>query len=130
MPQEAPFRGFVRIISGTPCHATLEKGKPLRILVLLLLILSLAACRSASERGAQHHYPLTGKVVSLNAKEQTAAIDAAAIPHFMEAMTMDYPVPSKQEFSSLHVGDIITAIVDVGDDGYALSNIQVKSATR
>lgn len=66
-------------------------------------------------------------MVSLDAKEQSAAIDAAAIPNFMEAMTMDYPIASKAEFATLHAGDRITASVDVSDDGsYSLSQIKVR----
>ncbi len=62
----------------------------------------------------------------MDAKEQSAAIDAAAIPNYMEAMTMDYPIASKAEFIALHPGDRITASIDVGDDGsYSLSQIKV-----
>jgi protein SCO1/2 len=70
---------------------------------------------------------LTGKVVSVNAKDQTVAIDGAAIPNFMEAMTMDYPVKEKADLEPLHTGDRISATVDVSDDGsYSLSHIQVQ----
>jgi Cu/Ag efflux protein CusF len=66
-------------------------------------------------------------VVSIDAKEQTAAIDAAAIPNYMAAMTMDYPIRSKTELESLHPGDRITATLDVSDDGsYTLSQIKVQ----
>lgn len=65
-------------------------------------------------------------MVSVNAKEHTAAIDAAAIKGYMEAMTMDYPIQSKDDLASLHPGDHITATVDVYDDGsYTLSHIKV-----
>jgi protein SCO1 len=93
-------------------------------LVTLALLLCLACSRAAKAPPAKH-YQLTGKVVSLNAKEQSAAIDAAAIPNFMEAMTMDYPIASKTEFASLHPGDRIAATVNVSDDGsYNLSQIK------
>jgi Cu/Ag efflux protein CusF len=52
-------------------------------------------------------------------------IDAAAIPNFMEAMTMEYPVRSAAELNSLHVGDRITATVNVLPEGpYYLSDIK------
>jgi Cu/Ag efflux protein CusF len=44
----------------------------------------------------------------------------------MEAMTMDYPIQSKDDLAALHAGDRITATVDVSDDGsYTLSHIKV-----
>jgi len=99
-------------------------------LVAVLCLVLLAACsHKAPNSGPERHYPLTGKVVALNPKEHTALIDAAAIPNFMEAMTMDYPIKSASEFSSLHVGDRIDATVNVHDDGlYDLSNIKVESS--
>ena len=58
-------------------------------------------------------------------------VDAAAIPNFMEAMTMEYPVRSQLEFNSLHVGDHITATVNVrGEGGYYLSDIKIQKAVK
>jgi Cu/Ag efflux protein CusF len=100
-----------------------SRVKPILIIPALILFL---ACAHGSKPAPQKHYSLSGKVVSLDAKEQSAAIDAAAIPHFMEAMTMDYPIASKAEFATLHPGERITASVDVSDDGsYSLSQIKV-----
>jgi Cu/Ag efflux protein CusF len=94
---------------------------------VLIAALLLASCGSRQQPSAQRHYALKGKIVALNAKDRTAAVDAAAIPNFMDAMTMDYPVKSTSDFASLHVGDSITATVDVNDDGgYSLSNIHVQ----
>jgi protein SCO1/2 len=102
-------------------------------LVFLLFLLSLACAPNpdpAAKAAAQKHYQLSGKVVSVNAKDQTAAIDAAAIPGFMDAMTMEYPIQSKSEFATLHPGDHITATIDVNDDGsYTLSHIKTQPAT-
>jgi protein SCO1/2 len=93
--------------------------------VIFVLLLSLA-CSSATKSAPQKHYQVTGKVVSIDAKEQTAAIDAAAIPGYMEAMTMDYPIHSKDEFASLHPGDHIAGTLDVSGDGsYTLSHIKI-----
>lgn len=97
---------------------------------IVLFLLLLAGCRRETKPDvAQHHYPLSGKVTALDAQHQTATVDAAAIPNYMEAMTMEYPVQSKSEFKSLRVGEQITAIVDVAaDESYALSH--VKSASK
>jgi Cu/Ag efflux protein CusF len=99
--------------------------------VLPVLLLSmLAGCSHRTETAqAERHYALTGKIVALDSRSRTATVDGSAIPNFMEAMTMDYPVKSKADFDKLHVGDRIKASVNVtADGGYDLSNIQVESA--
>ena len=94
---------------------------------VFLAALLLASCGGSPEPSAQRHYALKGKIVALNAQDRTAAVNAAAIPNFMEAMTMDYPIKSKSDFTRLHVGDSITATVDVSNDGlYSLSDIHVQ----
>ena len=91
-----------------------------------LLILGSAACsQKPAGKGPAKHYKLTGKVLSLNSKDQTASIDGAAIPDYMAAMTMSYPIASKPEFDSLHPGEQIEATVNVYDSGdYDLSSLK------
>ncbi|HTU47791.1 MAG TPA: copper-binding protein [Bryobacteraceae bacterium] len=98
-------------------------------LILIVLLFALGACtRKPEPAQIQRHYALTGRVLALNAKDQTATVDAAAIPNFMEAMTMEYPIKSKADFEKLHVGDKITATVNASSDGlYDLSNVQRQS---
>jgi protein SCO1/2 len=93
------------------------------------MLATLSACSRPPEAAhPEHQYALSGKVVALDAKSQTATVNAAAIPNFMDAMTMEYPVKSKGDFNKLHVGDRIKATVDVaGDGGYDLSNIQIQN---
>jgi len=93
---------------------------------LVLCLLLLAGCTHKTEqRGAARHYQLSGRITALDAKNQTATVDAAAIPGFMDAMTMAYPVQSKDEFERLHVGESVRATVNVYDSGdYNLSEIQ------
>ncbi|MBV8895070.1 MAG: copper-binding protein, partial [Acidobacteriaceae bacterium] len=79
---------------------------------LPLSILALACSKKQPEFVVVHRYTLTGTIVSLNAKAQTASIDAAAVPGFMEAMTMDYPVKSKSDFDALHPGEKIQATLN------------------
>lgn len=96
----------------------------------ILLCVALLAC-NRQPPAATRHYQLTGRVVAVNARDHTATIDAAAIPNYMEAMTMDYPIPAQDDFSKLHAGDRITATVDVRDDGlYSLSHIQSRPADK
>jgi Cu/Ag efflux protein CusF len=97
--------------------------------VLCAALLTLAACSQTKTKVAEKQYPLTGKVVSIDAKAHTAMIDAAPIPNFMDAMKMDYPIASDSDLASLKVGENISATVEVGEDGsYSLSNIHDRSA--
>ena len=85
--------------------------------IVTLSLLSVACAHKPADKGPAKHYQLTGKVLSLNSKDQTATIDAAAIPNYMEAMTMSYPIADKSELESLHQGDRIQATVNVYDSG-------------
>ena len=112
---------FVRLVNGM-----------VKTLALIVFGLLLAACnRSEQPKGPEHHYSLSGKITALDRQRQTATVDAAAIPNYMEAMTMEYPVRSKHEFDSLRVGERITATIDVAaDETYALSNVKPGSAAK
>ena len=100
-----------------------------RIAVAVFLGFALFACRREQDSAPARQYSLTGKVIALNAGDRTATVDAAAIPGFMEAMTMEYPIKSKTDFEKLRVGDKITATVEVRDGGlYDLSNVHGQSA--
>jgi Cu/Ag efflux protein CusF len=115
----------------TTRRVTLVDKPPVKSTLVILAYILCLSCARGAKAPPDKHYQLTGKVVSLDAKEQTAAVDAAAIPNFMEAMTMDYPIKSKAEFDSLHKGDQITATVDVSPDGiYALSHIKTQPAAK
>ena len=96
------------------------------VLLPLVLLTSVACARKPPEFTVAHRYDLTGTIVSLNEKDQTASIDAAAIPNYMGAMTMTYPIKSRAEFSSLRVGEKIKATLNVSaaNDEYNVSGIQ------
>lgn len=94
-----------------------------QLLCIVPLVLWSYGC-SHQSGNAGRRFHLTGEVKSLDAKEHTAQIDAAAIPNYMEAMTMDYPVKSAADFNQLHVGEHIDATLNVhNDDTYDLSDI-------
>jgi Cu/Ag efflux protein CusF len=80
------------------------------------------------ERGAEEKkYQLHGVVVRLDQKLQTATIKHGPIEGWMEAMTMEFPVPSKDEFSRLSPGQTISATVFVRDLDYHIGAIQIDS---
>jgi Cu/Ag efflux protein CusF len=87
------------------------------------LSLFLGACSQPAKPSVKQ-YPLTGKIISIDLKEHTAKIDAAAIPGYMGAMTMDYPIASDSDLAALKPGESISATVNVSsDDSYSLAGI-------
>jgi protein SCO1/2 len=97
-----------------------------RICTLVVALALLAGChRKTTPAGPVRRYPVSGKIVSLDPQHQTANIDAAAIPNYMEAMAMDYPIQSKDDFRTLKIGERITGTLEVtGDESYTLTNIK------
>lgn len=103
--------------------------------ITLLLILALVACNNTDQptakmdspvqASAAKRYRLKGKVVSIDKQAKMANIDSEAIPGFMGAMTMPYPVKPEAELDKLSPGDSITADVVVADDNGWLENIVV-----
>ena len=93
----------------------------------------LAACskpaptaQSAPAEAQAKRFHLVGKIVSIDAANNSLTIDHQAIPGFMDAMTMAYSVRSAQALTGLGPGDEITADVVVPDVGNAyIENIMV-----
>jgi Cu/Ag efflux protein CusF len=95
-------------------------------LLAAVLLAALTSCRSPSSASKEKHYPFTGKVVSVSSTDQTATIAGSAIPNYMDAMTMDYPFKSKEDFQKLHAGDQISATFNLDESGsYNLSDVKV-----
>jgi Cu/Ag efflux protein CusF len=110
-------------------HVRLEcVTAPSKVACFSLICLTLAACSQSKPKPAVKQYPLTGKIISVDLKERTAKIDAAAIPDYMGAMTMDYPIASDSDLGALKAGENISATVNVSpDDSYNLSNIHERA---
>ena len=96
----------------------------------LALLTTTVACSSSKPTPAEpeRHYQLVGEVKALDDKLQTATIQHQAIGDWMGAMTMEFPVRSKEEFAQLHVGDKITATVNVQGADYNISGIHKQPA--
>lgn len=91
----------------------------------LVFALSTSSCSSRREpAAAEKRYQLSGVVLDLDPKLQTANIQHGPIAGWMEAMTMDYPIRSKTEFAALRAGDHITATVNVRGTDYDLTEIK------
>jgi protein SCO1 len=93
-------------------------------LVAVFFVLGLAACKHQEDANVKR-YHLVGKVVAVDARGSSVVVDHQAIPGFMDAMTMAYPVRDVRILAPLGVGDEITADVVVASDGAYLDNIVV-----
>lgn len=89
-----------------------------RRIVLIALILASAFSISChrSKTPVAKRYRFTGRVVSVDARAQSALVDGDAIPGFMEAMAMTYTVKPAATLHQLHPGDSISAEVVVQRD--------------
>lgn len=105
-----------------------ESLKPLIGITLLLMIaiaaIGLVSCKGSAQDQTRR-YSLKGKVVSVDTKNGYVEVDHEAIPGFMAAMTMPYPVPDAHALSGLAAGDEITATVVVASTGARLENVVV-----
>ena len=105
----------------------------------LALLVALAACTACNNKTqstpqassssapapSAKHYQLKGKVVSIDKQAKMANIDSEAIPGFMDAMTMPYPVKPESELDKLKPGDLVTGDLVVQDDDSWLENVVV-----
>jgi Cu/Ag efflux protein CusF len=101
-----------------------------KILFAAALLISALSCSTNKSSVAEKQFKLSGVVLSLNPKDQTANIKHGPVAGWMEGMTMDYPIRSKQEFDLLHEGDHITATVDVRGTDYDLTEIHKQSSQK
>jgi len=100
--------------------------------VFLLLLLVLPACapkkpgwraKPVSVAG-EKLYVLKGKIVARDASDNTVRVDHEAIPGFMEAMTMDYPVRGA-EVASLPADKMpVTAKLHVMETTYWITDVK------
>lgn len=99
--------------------------------LLAISLLALSGCASAPKNAEPaKHYPMTGEIISVNAKDQTAQIKHGQIGDWMEPMTMDYPIKDKTEFQALRVGEKISATVDVRGTDYEITGIKEQSTKK
>jgi protein SCO1 len=77
-------------------------------------------------QNSRKQYSLKGQVLARNDSTGQLTVDNEAIPGFMPAMTMIYPVKDAQGFQQVQPGDRITAVVVVANGtSYWLEHIAV-----
>jgi len=105
--------------------------------IVVLALIALSGCNRKPAPSANPNakrYPFTGRIVSVNAQDQSAIIDGDMIQGFMEAMTMSYKIKPASTLSQLAPGDSISAEVVVvepagkdpnAEPDYWLENVKV-----
>lgn len=74
----------------------------------------------------KQRYQLHGKVLRLRPEARISSIQHEKIDGWMEAMTMEFPVPREEDFAKLKEGAVIRATVNVNDLNYWLTDIVVE----
>jgi protein SCO1 len=106
---------------------THRNTRRIRLLLLAFLIafsIFSSSCNRANPAAAKG-YSFTGRIVSIDAQDQSAIIDGDKIPGFMDAMAMSYKVRPPATLAQLSPGDSISAEVVVVDPDYWLENVKV-----
>jgi protein SCO1/2 len=93
-------------------------------LVVLNVVFAMAACQTEKPL-PQQRFDLKGKVVAVNKNESTVTLAHEAIPGYMAAMTMEYPVKDKWAFGVLKPGQTVTATLVVADDRAWLERLTI-----
>jgi protein SCO1 len=93
------------------------------------VILVSSSCHR-SQPQVTKRYPFTGRIVSIDAKAQSAIIDGDLIQGFMEPMQMTYKFKPASTLRQLSPGDSISAEIvvvdqDSADTDYWLENVKV-----
>ena len=89
--------------------------------ILSVVFLLPTACRP---RDVEQRYPLKGKVVNVDKRGLTVTVAHDAIPGYMEAMTMDYPVRGAAVQSLPADNSRITARLHVIETAYWLTDVK------
>jgi Cu/Ag efflux protein CusF len=94
-------------------------------IILACALLTAACAKTKPASGPVHKYRIDGEILKTNPADQTATIKHKDIQGWMQAMTMDYPIRTKEDFTKLHAGDHIIGTVYVQDEDFSVGDIHV-----
>lgn len=98
----------------------MERKSYTALIVVILLASSLSSCREHSRV-----YPLKGRVVAVAANRQSITIAHEAIPGYMEAMTMPFPVKDPALVEGINPGDEVEGEITVTSSEGWVSKLRV-----
>ena len=98
------------------------------------VLLFAAACSNTVRRESsfdfgqpKNRYKIHGQILRLRAENRIAVIKHEKIEGWMEAMTMELPVPDAKAFAILKEGNWIRATVNVNDEYFWLTDVVVET---
>jgi len=100
----------------------------MKLLTCLICALMLAGCQRNPAPQPTKEYQTRGEGMSVEPAAQTATVKSGKVEGWMEAMTMEYPVKDKAEFSKLKAGEKIQAKILVQGTDYWISSINEEPA--
>lgn len=100
----------------------------MKLLMCLICALVVTGCQRNPAPKPTKEYQMRGEVVSVDPAAQTAMVKSGKIEGWMEAMTMEYPIKDKQEFSKLKVGEKIQAKILVQGMDYWIASVNEEPA--
>jgi len=80
-----------------------------------ILAILLATGAIFAQANAPKAHEFHGKVTEVNADSKSLTVQHDAVPGWMDAMTMSYPVDKEAVLKEIHTGDQIAATVYDGD---------------
>lgn len=86
--------------------------RPPAAIVALAFLAGSAAC---SRPEPPRQYPLQGQILAVHPERQEVTIRHEDIPQFMPAMTMTYPVATRELFEGRAPGELVSATLEVVD---------------
>src|SRR5579859_128422 len=89
--------------------------------VTFVFALSVLGCAKPQAK----HYPLHGTIMSVDKLGHELIVDHDAIPGFMEAMTMPYPVSDNAMLEQVGLGDEIRGEIAVAKDHIEIDKLEV-----
>src|SRR5215213_7107432 len=100
----------------------LRSGSKLAVYLSFVLfsafLVSCTRLESKTDSGDAKHFPFKGTVVSVDRVAKKAKIDHEAIPGYMEAMTMDFPIKEDWVWHALTPASEARADIVITKDGY------------
>src|SRR6476660_8708473 len=96
-----------------------------RVLAFYFVTFVFALSIGCAKKPEARHYPLHGKIISVDKLGRQLIIDHDAIPGFMEAMTMPYSVTDNAMLEQVGPGDEIRADLRVEGERIAIQKLEV-----
>ena len=92
------------------------------------ILIALVGCDSEKAKpisvAGEKIYPLRGVITARNPQQATITVNHEAIPGFMEAMIMDYPVRGAAVDRLPANGSRVTARLHVTDDAFWVTDVR------